>query len=195
MDSQQEQQSQGAQAAAIGEKEKLLHLSEISLLLDTYEDIFSDFDPRSFSQRALSGDFLLEAQRASRESGKGTITLKLLIPKDKRNESSEAMIKKRLKEHFKKHSARIGKEIRDMVKNGMVFAALGTIVMLAASLVLFFYATASIFSSFLVVFLEPAGWFFFWEGLYQAMFESKKMKPDFEFYKKMAKCEISFHPY
>jgi len=35
-------------------KKKLLQLSEISLIIDTYDDIFSDFDPRPYSQRALA---------------------------------------------------------------------------------------------------------------------------------------------
>ena len=42
------------------ETEKLLQQSEISLLLDSYDDIFSDFDPRPYNQRALSQDFLAE---------------------------------------------------------------------------------------------------------------------------------------
>ena len=35
------------------EKQKLLEISEISLLLDSYDDIFSDFDQRPYAQRAL----------------------------------------------------------------------------------------------------------------------------------------------
>jgi len=45
---------------------------------------------------------------------------------------------------------------------------------------------------FLLILFEPAGWFFFWEGLDQVVFESKKTKPDLEFYEKMAKSDIYF---
>jgi len=31
---------------------------------------------------------------------------------------------------------------------------------------------------------EPAGWFFFWEGLNLTLFEPKRIKPDLEFYRK-----------
>ena len=44
------------------EKQKILEMSEISLILDTYDDMFSSFDPRPYSQRALSEDFLSEAK-------------------------------------------------------------------------------------------------------------------------------------
>jgi hypothetical protein len=47
--------------------------NEIKLMLDTYDDIFSDFDPRPFSQRTLSEDFLEEARKASREKEMGNI--------------------------------------------------------------------------------------------------------------------------
>ena len=40
--------------SSLVEKQDLLSKGEISILLDTYDDIFSDFDPRPYSQRALS---------------------------------------------------------------------------------------------------------------------------------------------
>ena len=60
-------------------KKKLLQLSEISLIIDTYDDIFSDFDPRPYSQRALSDDFLLEARKASKDKVSGTFELNFLV--------------------------------------------------------------------------------------------------------------------
>ncbi|PIU76093.1 hypothetical protein COS75_00785, partial [Candidatus Pacearchaeota archaeon CG06_land_8_20_14_3_00_35_12] len=87
--------------AKFDEKQKLLQMSEISLWLDHYDDIFSDFDPRPFSQRALSDDFLLEAKRASKEKISGAIEMQFLIPHDKRNKELENTIKKRLHDHFK----------------------------------------------------------------------------------------------
>ena len=49
------------------EIKELLEKTQISLWLDDYADIFSDFDPRPFSQRALSDDFLNEAKKVVRE--------------------------------------------------------------------------------------------------------------------------------
>ena len=49
--------------------------------------------------------------------------------------------------------------------------------------------------SFLVVFLEPAGWFLFWEGSDLVIFDSKKKKPDLEFYEKMTRANIGFLSY
>ena len=53
------------------EREVSLREGNISLILDSYNDMFSDFDPRSFSERALSDDFLSECKRAARDKDIG----------------------------------------------------------------------------------------------------------------------------
>jgi len=45
------------------------------------------------------------------------------------------------------------------------------------------------------VVLEPAGWFLFWIGGEKLVYERREKYPELEFYKKMAKTEISFHAY
>ena len=52
----------------------------VSLWLDTYEDIFSDFDPHPYGQRALSEDFLAEARRAVRDRRDEVPELRFLVP-------------------------------------------------------------------------------------------------------------------
>lgn len=173
---------------------RLLRMSEISLQLDTYDDVFSDFDPRPFSQRALSVDFLDEAKRASREM-RESIELKFLIPEKARNLRDEQMIKKRLKEHFQKHHRMLHKERSGIMRQGALFVIAGIILMFLAAYVLFTYAETSLATAFLVVFLEPAGWFLFWEGLDLVIFEPKSKKPNLEFYGKMAKCQVEFVSY
>ena len=41
-------------------KHSLLKLAEISILLDSYDSIFYDFDLSPYSERTLSDDWLLE---------------------------------------------------------------------------------------------------------------------------------------
>ncbi len=65
------------------EKEKIRE-ANISLIIDDYEDIFSDFDPRDYIERAISDDFIQECKRSARDKLKG-IELRILVPKDKRN--------------------------------------------------------------------------------------------------------------
>ena len=55
----------------------------ISLILDNYDDIFSDFDPRPYTVRALSDDFLNECRKAIIEKGEN-IELRFLLSKKQR---------------------------------------------------------------------------------------------------------------
>jgi len=180
------------------ELEKLRELSfkkyNISLSLDSYEDIFSDFDPRPFSEKALSVDFLEEAERASRDKVSGAIELNLLVPKNKRSSSKEKVIRRRLRDHFKKHLEMLKKEKMEIIRRGIIFFVFGIIFMFLGAYIHFSWED-SIFTSFLIVILEPAGWFSFWEGLRQIIFDSKQINPKLEFYKKMHECVINFNSY
>lgn len=177
------------------EKNELLKKSEISLWIDTYDDIFSDFDPRPFSQRALSQDFLLEAKRASRDLETGKIQIGFLVPAEIQNIKTESAIKKRLLEHFKKHYEEKKKEKKGIVFEGILFVLMGIITMIFASYILFSIEQQTFYSHLGIIILEPAGWFLFWEGLNRIVFDSRTKNEDLKFYQKLSDCEISFTSY
>jgi hypothetical protein len=163
----------------------------ISLILDSYDDIFSDFDPRHYTERALSDDFLLECKKASVDK-EDQIELRILVPKNKRVYPDEAKIKKRLKEHFHKHYKEKEKEIKKIKASGFLWFFVGVALMVFG--VILFEKEGFIFTLLLIM-SEPAGWFFFWEGLGKVFMESKKKKPDYDFYRKMSHAEILFLDY
>jgi len=177
------------------QEHKLLQMSEISLWLDNYDDIFSDFDPRPFSQRALSEDFLEEAKRASRDKVSGAIELKLLLAEKSRDKSIEKTIKKRLGEHFKRHHDLLEKEKTGTIKKGVLFGGIGIMLMLLAVFIVVNYAQESILTAFLIILLEPSGWYFLWSGLDMIVFKSKTISPDLVFYEKMTTSSVEFVSY
>jgi len=162
----------------------------VPLVLDSYDDIFSDFDPRPYSHRALSGDFLMECKKASLDKNE-KINLRLFLPKTKRNPLEEIKIKKRLKEHFNKHFRQKKKEITGVKVEGVFWILLGSLMMIISA---FFLGKQNL--SFgvhlLITLVQPAGWFFLWEGLEKILIVPQEKMPDYNFYKKMASSEISF---
>jgi hypothetical protein len=174
------------------EPPSLSNPSAIHLALDEYDDIFSDFDPRPFSQRALSEDFLHELKRASlpkeEESG---LSLVLLIPKEKRFAGQEQLIKDRLRDHFKRRRKRLQDKLKSERITGLKMTALGIVFMFLATYLLT-YTVKNILTTFVVVLLEPAGWFTFWEGLDLIVFQEKEINPDLAFYRKMTGAKIIF---
>lgn len=175
------------------ERTKLLKMSEISLWIDTYDDIFSDFDPRPYSQRALSDDFLLEAKKASREKTSGKIELIFLIPEERRNSELETVIRKRLHEHFRKHAVMLAEEVGRIRSKGIKMVLAG-FALLATSTYIVWKAAESFEISLLRVITEPSGWFLSWEGMNHILYAPKQKIADLEFYKKMASCDIEFYP-
>jgi len=160
--------------------------------IDSYDDIFSDFDYRPYSKRATSADFLEEAKRASVDK-EDKINLQLYVPIEKREVQDEKAIKERLHEHFKKHHHLLKKESKQIRNKGFYFIFFGLVMMMSAAFVLFkYHLNSSLLVNVMVVFLEPGGWFLFWEGLDLILFESKANYEDLNFYRKMSNSTIQF---
>jgi hypothetical protein len=166
---------------------------EIDLKLDRYDDIFSDFDIRPYSRRALSVDFLDELRRASYEKDNDGIEIVLNVPSDERNESSEGMIRRRLKDHFRKHFRMLEMQKNRMRRRGVAMIVFGVAAMISAAMIMFGGAEEDLFKSFLVVFLEPAAWFLFWEGLNTIIYGSKDIEAHYNFYRKMSHNQGKIH--
>ncbi|MFA7708083.1 MAG: hypothetical protein WCX73_03975 [Candidatus Pacearchaeota archaeon] len=160
----------------------------ITLNLDTYQDLFSDFDAREYRQKSVSDDFLIECKRACKDKGE-KIELKLFVPKIKRNLSNETNIKKRLKEHFQRHLKEQEKSINKIKKAGLLWFFAGAVILTLNGII---FQREEALLKFLSTILEPASWFFFWEGLGKMFIESRKGIPDYEFNKKMSHATIRF---
>src|SRR3989339_1366411 len=150
----------------------------ISLILDNYEDIFSDFDPRPYSERALSDDFLAECRRAVRDNiPQGGIELRLLVPENLRKAPEEAKIKKRLKDHFTKHYHEKTKQRKGEKQQGAIWFFLGSSLITASAML---YDHEGLLFNFLVVMLEPGGWFSIWTGLDKLFAGVIEKRPELE---------------
>lgn len=170
---------------------------QISIRLEQFDDIFSDFDMRDYSKRALSVDFLDEIRRASVDKEVSGVELALYVPEKERNAADEANISERLKAHFERHYNLTLREKRKTLGRGWLMVILGVISMIAATYIVSEDPTSNLFLSFLVVFLEPAAWFLLWEGMDQIIFSSKEIDPELLFYKKMARTPhtVCFNSY
>jgi hypothetical protein len=177
------------------EKKQFLENAKISLWIDSYNEIFSDFDPRPYSKRELSIDFISEAKRFVRENLKGNFDLVILMPKDIRDFKNEVIIKKRLKEYFQKRYVFLNNKRREILRKGIGFIILGIIFMIITTFILFAMPNPNFLIIFLGVIGEPAGWFLFWEGLNLTIFDSNEKKSDLDFNSKLSKVNIIFGEY
>jgi hypothetical protein len=186
-----EEKLKEAEKAIDEDRHKILAMSEIGLWIDNYDDIFSDFDPRPYSLRSLSDDFLNEARKASRDKGTGKLELRILIDEKMRNLREEANIKKRLKDHFMKHADLLKKELKKDLTRALLMGVFGILLIFIATIM----PEETYVQKLLFVLLEPTGWFMTWFALDNIFYSNRQKKEESGFYHKMSRCEIIFSSY
>jgi len=161
-----------------------LQIAQIAL--DTYDDIFSDFDPSPYETRLLSDDFLNELRRRYAERGRGEFVVNFTLPKSVRSEKTEALIKKRIKDYFRAKLKTVEKDRKESVKKGILRFAAG----LAISLGILFVPGLETIP--LITILSVLTWFLLWTG-YDHLFEtSHRLRRRKAFYEKFLKAEYKF---
>ena len=181
-------------AKKVEAKLRLPKISEISVWLDTYDDLFSDFDPRPYEERVVSDDFLREAKAFGKEKSAGQFELVLLIPHKLQDTEKETVIVKRLHEFFSHNHRRAHATVTSNRRSGAGMTALALALLLLAAWLRAAHGDSFLMNFFLVV-LEPAGWFTIWNGFDRLFFMPAHLRSDLEFYHKMSTCTISFIPY
>lgn len=164
---------------------------EISVWIDCYDDIFSNFDLRPYTARNISDDFLVEVKKLTHECDYPIQQLNLLIPGKDRNAESENTISKRLHSHFFKNLHYFLKKKKNERKKDILFTVIGLSMMICAAYVSSSGSTNNLLRILLVVF-EPAGWFLVWISMEHLINTNRKEKPELEFYTKMSKSKINF---
>ena len=172
----------------------IINKTEVSLILDTYDDIFSDFDPRPFSERALSEDFLTAAKRATRDKGED-LELQLLIPKDSRNGGHEEIIKQRLKEYFKRHYRTLLRERIKRRNRAIIMIVIGFIIGLVDAFILTVLNLGAIPSDTIGLLMTPASWYTIWTGFDHLFSNPEDRAADEAFFKRLRNVHVTFVPY
>ena len=164
---------------------------DISLWIDEYDDIFSDFDPRSYAERNISDDFIYELKRLCRESEFHIKELRLQVPEKLRNEKEESVIVKSLQQFFKKNLLLFSQRLKKEKRKGIVLILIAVLSMLIGSYLLTIRSSNFLVHTILVIF-EAAGWFLLWSGFDSIISGNKKELPEWEFFNKLSKSTIRF---
>jgi len=173
-------------------QDALQSLKEIDIAIDTWDDIFSDFDPSPFSERTLSEDFIVELKKRYRETRKGNFAVAIFAPASLKDPKAESTVIQRLKRHFKHRSLQRQKEIIAIRIKGVIFVLVGigflTFLTLAAYYKLFSNLTVEI----LGIVVMPLGWFGIWEGFSKIVDTSPKALREETLFKKLSTAQYRF---
>ena len=168
-----------------------MKLYEMGFWLDSYDDLFSDFDPRSYSNKQLSDDFLFELKRRYRESPKGGLETKFYIPRKIRDGKIENSAKKKMRDYFSFELKRIEKRILQRRQTGIIYLAFGVLILTINGIFAWDYRDDRILQ-FLGFILAPAGWFSAWTSFEHFIIVPREDSEKREFFSRMVKCKFEF---
>ncbi|VVC03121.1 Uncharacterised protein [Candidatus Burarchaeum australiense] len=173
-------------------EQAVIAIRDISIALDTYDDIYSDFDPRPHAEREISADLLKELERRALIDAKGRFEIRFFLPKALRDEKTEAQIKKRLQAYFRMKCKEAEKENNARKVTSALYIIAGLAALFSYAILLTFTQLGP-FGSFLDVLLVPIGWFFLWEGLAKLLLQERKvMDAQIKFYQDFSKANFIF---
>jgi hypothetical protein len=172
--------------------QKIKNIREISIVIDDWDDIFSDFDPRPLEDRAFSEDFIYELKKRYRETKTGRVFVSICAPIRLKDEKSEKTVIQRLKREFKREGLQRRKDINRMRTRGAAFVFCG-ICFLGILTLLTYHEKFSRFAIDMIgIILMPLGWFGIWEGLSKIVDSSPKFHQDQILFEKLAKADYKF---
>lgn len=182
---------QAQPAKMVEEKKPSSILNLLHVALDTYDDIFSDFDPSEYDHRVLSDDFMKEIQKRYVETKKGDIEVRFSIPAAARSQKTEALIKKRLKEYFQIQIRLLDAEIRKRKNTGITYFGVGFVVLLLTVYGGEIFPNSHA-AQILAILLTPLGWFGMWEGVGLFVQGPIKYEEQKRFYARFSKANYVF---
>jgi len=167
-------------------------IQEISIAIDSWDDVFSDFDPSPLEKRVLSEDFLLELKKRYRETQTGNFIITIYAPAALKDDASERIVIKRLKQYFKVRHLSTQKEINQAIKKGSIFVIGGILFLSTLTLIAYFKMLSTLAFELLSIILMPLGWFGIWEGFSRIIEPSPLLKQDLELFTKLSKAAFKF---
>ncbi len=173
-------------------EEHIRDIQDISIAIDSWDDIFSDFDPSPLEQRILSEDFIAELKKRYRETQRGNFVITIYAPLSLKDDMSERIVIKRLKQYFRFRDLATLKEINDARRRGTLFVIGGVCFLSTLTLITYFKMMDHLLIELLAIILMPLGWFGIWEGFSRIIEPSPLIKQDLELFSKLAKASFKF---
>ena len=166
-------------------------MEEISLWLDSYDEIYSDFDSRQYIKRRISEDFLHELRLELKYIETNVQQLNLFIPSSFRNKELEVLIAPSLLAYFTKLYEFHQAKFKTKTKNGLYYLLFGIILMFLNSFLVYHLASNFIVKVLNLLF-EPASWFLIWLGFDVLFYDLKALKIETNFFDRLRSLNIVF---
>lgn len=173
-------------------QQKIKSLKEISIVIDNWDDIFSDFDPRPPGERVLSEDFILELKKRYRETRKGIFIVIIHAPLSLKDETTEKKVVKQIKRHFKYRFLQRKKESKNLRIRGIAFVIMGICSLGFLTLITYYKFFSNLTIELLGIIFMPLGWFGIWEGFSKLVDTSPTFVKEMRLFNKLSSATYRF---
>ena len=160
---------------------------DILIALDSYDDLFSDFDIRGFNERPISRDFLDELNlRMKRLESKEGLRIVFVLDAADRKAEDEAVIARRVEKFFADRHAHYRREDRKTTLRSFAFVLIGLLLLVVANF--FSKYLPSTFREFLLI----PSWYFVWSGLEHYVDSRAGMREKKRYYGALGQARLAF---
>ncbi|MFH1715340.1 MAG: hypothetical protein ABH857_04000 [Elusimicrobiota bacterium] len=172
--------------------QRIKDIQDISIAIDSWDDIFSDFDPSPLTQRVLSGDFLSELKKRYRENARGEFIITIYAPIELEDKGSERIVIKRLKQYFKFRQLSLLKDIRLLRIKGLMLLFFGMLSLGVITFLTYYKTFKQLTIELMGIILMPLGWFGIWEGFSLLIEQDPFIKKDIDLFTKLSRAAFTF---
>lgn len=164
---------------------------DISLWLDDYDDIYSDFDSRNYQKRRISADFIDELGMALKNKNGSINDLVLLLPSEKRDSYTELKIAQSLKSYFNRQLSIYRNRYSRELKKGILLFFIA-IALMVINAIISYRLNNNLLSSIIRIILEPSGWFMVWVSFDMLYYDLQRLKKEKAFFNELSALKIYF---
>ncbi|MGB9634949.1 MAG: hypothetical protein ACPL0A_00565 [Candidatus Micrarchaeia archaeon] len=164
-------------------------IKNIDIALDSYEDIFSDFDISPYTKRTLSEDFISELiKRVGVDHLQWPVDVYISIPKKNRNQDDEKIIIRRIKHYFSKMHIQVERDIQTYQERGIRYLLAGIFLVAVVFVMQEYYTVPVLLREVLTV----ASWFSIWSGISKIIDEPYHLNSKKKLYKTLSSANYIF---
>lgn len=162
----------------------------IKIAIDSYNDLFSDFDISPFEERSISLDFKEALESKIIENNPIQLKIIFSIPSKERKNKDEQIIIKRLNQFFVQKHNNYSKHINSRRFNGLKYILMGFFFITLTFIFETFFT--DLFPLYLANIIMILGWFGIWTGIEKILDVPYELLAKKEMYNSFSKSKIKF---
>ena len=164
----------------------------VEVALNSYADIFNDFDPSPYRKKDLNPELMDYLNECSSDIPLDyPLILQFKIPKNQLDAAEEKRVKDGLKAYYAFSRYEAYTNYKKLIYQSILNVLISTFLLSFSIMINFFYP-GNLFLSVVEACITVGGWVFLWQAITMVVFERKSYKKRFLTFKRFNEALINF---